>query len=153
MPSSIIATGLSQPDAQSQDLPGQDPSTGDPNEANTMQIPGLGALIANAFGYVPSSIPSPINNPDTLDSEPEAVETTAPTPISIVVNGITTVLQPIDPSAFAIGGTAISAGGPGVIVAGTLISLQASSSALVIESSTLTLASQTSTLNAITFGN
>lgn len=65
-----------------------------------MQSQGLGALIANAFGYAPSSTPQPINDPSAPSSNFEAIQT--------IINGI--------PSPVMVGDVPISVAGNGAML-------------------------------------
>ena len=91
--------------------PSQEPSKNDPasvNAQNGDQTPsqGIGALIASAFGFVASPMPSPTDDPATLDSDPQ--------PIRAIFNG--------SPSPVMAGGAPMSRAANGaVLVAGQTI--------------------------------
>lgn len=95
-----------QVNAQSQTAQSQSPASGNPNNANSVQPQGLGAQIASAFGYVPGSTASSVNNPDVPNSEPKPIET--------VVNG--------SPSPVIAGGSPVQKASNGaVLVAGEIV--------------------------------
>ncbi len=84
-PTSIMPTPiLASPPTNVQPHAGVDrhPSSTAPNEANHMHSQDLGAQIASAFGYVPGSTASPVNDPSGPNADPK--------PVGIFVDGTPT---------------------------------------------------------------
>lgn len=105
---SIIAPSSPPLNIQPQETLFINSATGDLNDS-IMQSQGLGALIANAFGYAPSSTPQPINDPSAPSSNFEAIQT--------IINGIPSPVMVGDvPVSVAENGAMLVAGqtiGPG----------------------------------------
>jgi len=118
---SIIATAspVSPPtNAQPQESPDQISA---PIAANPVQQQGLGAQIASAFGYIPGSTASPVNNPDVPNSEPKAIETVVNgSPSSVMAGG--SPFQKVSNNAVLVAGSTIARGSQ-AIVSGAVVSV------------------------------
>ncbi len=118
---SIIAT-VSPVSPPTNALPQESPDQNStPIAANPVQQQGLGAQIASAFGYIPGSTASPVNNPDVPNSEPKAIETVVNgSPSSVMAGG--SPFQKVSNNAVLVAGSTIARGSQ-AIVSGAVVSV------------------------------
>lgn len=107
-----------QTNAQLQESPNQNSAS---IAANPVQQQGLGAQIASAFGYIPGSTGSPVNNPDVPNSEPKAIQTVVNgSPSSVMAGGSPN--QKVSDNAVLVAGPTVARGSQ-AIVSGAVVSV------------------------------